>query len=192
MRSIAVKCTNVLKDRNIISAEQENIYIYGFELILSFLSSIIFIVIWSSLFGHLDVAFAFLLFFIPVRITSGGYHASTYKSCFILTNTITFGSVMLSVFLYNLHNSIIESLVWIGCFVSVLYICKNAPIIKSKYPIRSDLIQRNRRYTHRLIVLEAIALFVIKIIWNNSLMYAGSIATILVAVMIKISKKGES
>jgi len=191
LHAIAVKCTNALKDRNIISAEQENIYIYGFELILSFLSSILFVVIWSTIFGKLNVALIFLLFFIPVRITSGGYHASTYRSCFILTNTITFGSVMLSVILGNLHNSIIESLAWIGYCFSMFYIYKNAPIVKSKYPMRPEIIQRNKRYTYKLIALETIALLVIKLIGYNELMYAGIIAAILVAFMIKISKKGE-
>ena len=49
----------------------------------------------------------------------------------------------------------------------MIVIYENATSVKSKYPMRPDLIQRNRRYTHRLIVFEAIALLIIKLIWNN-------------------------
>lgn len=73
-------CKKLLKE-GIISPEQEEIYIYGFELILSFLISTTIIFVTGLLLRQIVNTLVFLFLFILIRRCTGGFHATTYLQC---------------------------------------------------------------------------------------------------------------
>lgn len=75
---------NLLISCRTIDASEENIYTYGFELLLSSFAGIAILHLSSAL---LDVPFSwtlYLLGFVQYRITGGGYHATSHTRCLII------------------------------------------------------------------------------------------------------------
>ena len=68
-----------------IPKEHEDVYIYGFELIFSFIFSVTVVLILSAMIGKIIETVIFLLLFIVLRQFTGGFHADTYLKCQICT-----------------------------------------------------------------------------------------------------------
>ena len=95
LNKIARKLTAKLLIQNIIPEDYADIYIYGFELLLSFMFSTSVIVLAGVLCGRLVQTIAFLVVFIVLRSFTGGYHALQYWFCSVVTFSI-FGLVLLT------------------------------------------------------------------------------------------------
>lgn len=78
----------------VITNDVLDIYVYGFELLLSFLFSTTTIVIAGCVINKILETISFLVVFILLRSFSGGYHADTYAKCSITTFSV-YGMVML-------------------------------------------------------------------------------------------------
>lgn len=96
LRKIADYSTQILIKQGMILEKDRNIYLYGFELFWSTSSCIISIIIAGCIMGYIQQAIIFIMCFFPIRIFAGGYHAKSYRNCFLLTNFIAFASVILS------------------------------------------------------------------------------------------------
>ncbi len=82
-----------LVHNGIITNEYYDVYVYGMELLLSFLLSTILIILIGLLTDNLIPTINYLIIFITLRNFTGGYHASTYLRCklasiFIYTLTL--------------------------------------------------------------------------------------------------------
>lgn len=130
LTKIAMSLTNRLKRSGIVSAEAEDIYIYGFELVISFLFSTITILLIGIIFKLYFETLCFLLIFIALRSFTGGYHANKYWRC----NIITLGSY-LSVML--LSKCVVPDIVFyiIIFIVGLLLIIFKAPIENVNKPL---------------------------------------------------------
>ena len=94
LSKVATKLTNRLLLSGVISAEEEEIYIYGFELLLSFLFSTAVILAIGIAVQAVLPTIAFLAVFIVLRSYTGGFHARTYAVCSLVTFSV-YGVVML-------------------------------------------------------------------------------------------------
>lgn len=94
LNKLARKLTAKLLIQNIIPEDYSDIYIYGFELLLSFLFSTSVIVLAGVLCGRLLQTIVFLTVFIVLRSFTGGYHALQYWFCSVVTFSV-FGLVLL-------------------------------------------------------------------------------------------------
>jgi accessory gene regulator B len=72
--------------RGVFEAEDIPVYAYGFELMISTAVNILTVIAVSLVFGAPLAWIFFLLPFIPLRLTAGGYHANSHLGC-----CITFG-----------------------------------------------------------------------------------------------------
>lgn len=77
VHSMAVRSVN----KDLVSQDQAEVYEYGLALIMASLLSFIVAFIWGLAFQCLTEVIAFLIVFIPLRMYTGGYHASTYLRC---------------------------------------------------------------------------------------------------------------
>ena len=102
-RNLAEDIAFLLIKHKIVDIEQREVYIYGLEVILLNGGLLIAFLIISLLCGGMINFWAYLIFFLPIRIFSGGYHAETSERCFILS-TIMYGiSVTVTKFLPILY-----------------------------------------------------------------------------------------
>ena len=78
----------------VITKDSLEVYVYGFELLLSSLFSITVMVIAGFVMNKNLETIAFLVVFIILRSFTGGYHADTYAKCSITTFSV-YSAVML-------------------------------------------------------------------------------------------------
>ena len=117
----------------VIDKEYEDVYVYGLELIFSFLISTSIILTIGIVLKQVIPTLTFLVTFILIRQFTGGYHANSYLMCKICTVTC----YALSVFLANavpISAFSFMVLLAIGCLV----ICLFGPIENIHKPLTSE------------------------------------------------------
>ncbi len=103
-----------LLNNNVIKEDSFDIYVYGFELLISFLFSTLLVIASGIIIGKLLETLAFLVVFIFLRSYSGGYHAKKYSICTIVTLGVYAAVILLSSFI-NV-NAVSYLLLWIVGF----------------------------------------------------------------------------
>ena len=112
-------CKHLL-EKGVITEELKDVYIYGFDLMFSFLISTTIILTIGLLTHQIFPTIFFLLTFILVRRYTGGYHANTYLKCQICTVSFYLITVALSTYLNVPHYSFIILEV-IGIFIVLIF-----------------------------------------------------------------------
>ena len=131
--------TEFLISQGIGKSELFQIYMYGFELIISFLFSLSLIILIGILMRKIIVTFVFLIIFILLRRFTGGYHAPSFVLCQI-TTILTYLIVMEASYLFTIN--LYEYLI-LYIFGSIL-ILKYAPIVNIKKPLSPRKRKKNR------------------------------------------------
>lgn len=166
-RNLAEDITFLLIKNKIVEIEKREIYIYGLEVILLNGGLLITFLIISLLCGEMVNFLAYLIFFLPMRLFSGGYHAETSERCFVLS-TITFGvSIAASKLIPLLYISNMGKM--IGA-VSVIVILVLAPLINENNPLNQAQRRRNR-------IILCTLLFIDLVFYILSCNYAWTIAS---------------
>lgn len=96
LNKVATKLTKTMLAYKIIAEDMFDIYVYGFELLLSFLFNTTIIIIAGILLGRILQTLLFLLIFVLLRSFTGGYHANTYGVCTLVTFMVYGGVLILS------------------------------------------------------------------------------------------------
>ena len=154
LNSCASWLADKLFDHCHLEVTRHPIYVYGFELLLSTLSSVISILLVSAIFSILPMAIEFLLVFITLRLFSGGYHAQTYGRCFVLTNFVFVLVIAVSLLLTNYFPADLRLLT---CFIlttaATILIFLLAPIRNSNHPLTVERYKRNKRVARILVII---------------------------------------
>ena len=169
-----------------ISEEERPVYIYGFELLLSTLSSMITIFSVSIIIGKPGYAMFFMLFFFSLRLFTGGYHAKTYLRCFITTNTLFIATILLTEFILFFH---LKWIMPILVIISTAVIWIFAPIKNIHHPCSEESYIKNKKRAHLLSSLYSLIFIYIYLFTNfNDIAVNSAWHLITVAVMIVIEK----
>lgn len=186
---IAEKCSDILVRKHIIQEGRKNVYIYGCELLVSTIACILFLLVLSLIFEYTELALIFLLFFMPIRIFSGGYHASSYRNCFILTNTIAILCANIGFFLAKKSGLILQSVCILFTFISILYIWINAPIESLKHSLNPTQKKRNRKFARMVLSINVAALLWMNKKAMNHMCYTAMVTIGIVMIMMMIAKR---
>ncbi len=186
-RKLANHCTRYFIDKNIIDAQKQAIYLYGFEILIS--TTVYFLIfLLISILSHTVVAsFIFWLGLFLLRKTAGGHHSNTYISCHLLFAA----NHVLCILLLNL----IPTTYFKG--LSIIFLClsllavfflapidhKNKPFIKNEYRKFKLL---SRIYCLLLLGLLLIAVFLCKELGVN--WFGFSFGTVSAATSLLIGK----
>lgn len=146
----AVYLVGLLEKHYQISQEEQPIYIYGFELLISTLLSMTSIIFISLLINKLSYAMSFFLFFFILRLFCGGYHANTYLKCFITTNTIFASTILLTKLYLLLH---VKWVMPILVTVSMVIVWLFSPIKNKHHPCSEETYIKNKRRSKFLSLL---------------------------------------
>ena len=157
------------------------VLVYGFELLIS--QSIIGIcIVFLGLFvGCGWEAFVFLLSFGSLRIFCGGFHAATYRNCFVFSLMTAISVLLLSTKLSRLNliwdSVIIEAIAfWIIFFL--------APRQHHRHPVSKEIFFINKKRARIVLSVQAI-LFVIMIEMKQMrVIYTLSLSEIAVAILL--------
>ena len=173
LTKIAVLLTRRLQQNGVVSKESEEIYIYGFELLVSCVFITTIILALGLIFNVFLETLCFLMAFILLRSFTGGYHAKKYWQCTVVTLGVY-------AFVMVLSKNVIPNIVFYAALfvIGVIVICGMAPIENSNKPL-SDL--EKKRYKIVSIILFVL-LFLLSLLEydNASSISASFIYTLLV------------
>lgn len=161
---------------------REEIYIYGIEIIISTAVGFMSILLLSGLLSCWTSGFIFISAFVPLRLFTGGYHASSYTRCFILSNI----SYLLVLLVCNITWKDIPIAAWIGVFISMsCYIIRYAPVINSAQPINEKK-QKRSKIISRYILLADMLWIIYLALNHKELMVMAVLSICLVTILMMI------
>lgn len=171
LTAIATKLSDSVIRQCRLAPERKNIYIYGSELLISTGLGMLSVLLLSFLLGNPLAGVIFLLIFISLRLFAGGFHASTYLKCFVLSNTVFIVTFWLASALLRITHIFTIGLLFIGSIIIVFL----APIRNTKHPLSNERYKKNRIIARFLSILEAYLILVIYTITSH--LYFLSIGT---------------
>lgn len=154
IKRLAAGASTYYSSRGIIARDKQEVYAYGFELLISTILNIAGILIISMYYGSILCAVLFMLAFVPLRLSAGGYHAKHHVSCILGFNTIFLGFVLL---LKHIDPDVLSLYSLISVTVSAIFVWCFAPVEATNKPLKSE--QRQHQRTNS-IVLASINLVV--------------------------------
>ena len=138
--NISSMITKYFFKKNIITNSDQEVFIYGCQLIISSFCSISSILL-LSFFINITYGILFLLFFFPIRLFCGGFHASSYIKCFLCTNTIFIMTLFCSLSLVDCNKYI---LVGICCYFFYYILTINEQIWKIAQNYTANFINESK------------------------------------------------
>lgn len=178
METLARQLTEKIILTGNVDKEKSEIIQYGLEICISTLILIFSIAVLSLSFFHKLDVIVFFAFFVPIRLFSGGFHASTYLKCY-WCSLIVFGVIEIATEKFPIENIGIKISVIILAFI---FLYGRAPHINKNHPISERMAQKNRKRL-KIAMLMDLLLFVPVSMWNQ---HYGMMAfyTILMAVLL--------
>ena len=132
INNLSQKLTTTFIHHRIIDAEDREIYIYSFELQLSAVINLAVVVLLICLTGQVWGGVGFVLSFIILRQSAGGYHASSHFFC-ILSFTVIF-AVFVTVMTF-LPAGYYLPVILVSLAIGIPVIVRTAPVAHENKPL---------------------------------------------------------
>lgn len=188
LNKIATKITKTMLASKIIAEDMFDIYVYGVELLLSFLFNTTIIMIAGILLGRILQTLLFLLIFVLLRSFTGGYHANTYGVCTFVT-FLVYGGVLL------LSELFVSSLLFYGV-LTIVGVALLLALVPIEHPNKKITEKKKRKYKHISLVLFLIFITVGALLCHADLQLNAVVFFTLTAdlllLFVKNRKKGEN
>lgn len=179
------KISNRFVAMGIIPEEDEALYLYGLQQGLTSLFYIILTILLGIFFGIVWHNILFLLFFMPIRIYGGGFHARTPKNCFFLSC-----AMILAISLILKYISLPAYLFAAIIAMTGILIFMLAPVSDANKPFTAKERQHFKKKTRFFLFLE-LAIGAIALAAALPLLYTGiavSLGTLSVMLILGILK----
>lgn len=136
----------------VISEEDIPVYRYGYLLLFEMLLNVIAGVIVGVVLGQLVMTFIFWLAYIPLRSYAGGWHASTFFRCFI----VSLLSLAMALLITGYSNLPVNQLTFGIDVVCMVLISAMAPIDTKGKPLDEKEKGRYKRITMVILIIHAL------------------------------------
>lgn len=189
-KRLAEMCTDYLIGRNAAAESKRAVLVYGLEVLIATVIGVAMIAVLSLAFGQPLAWLFFLLAFVPLRRTAGGYHADTHFSCYLVFAS-AFAVCLVAEKFANGASVLLVMFVAIS-FVVILLL---SPCVPDNKPLSTQKRYRNRQISVFLGATDLFLaiLFLLLNIDSSFLHYCYygvlTAAVSLVAAKIKIYKK---
>lgn len=171
-----------LLQTNIIQQEDIDVYVFGIETFFSDVFNLITTAIIGIMIGQFWECFMFQVIFISLRSWTGGYHASSEWKCWILSNAMVIGILLLSrrLPIWFDPSAGLCLLLVAACIILAL-----APVDNENNPLNSDEIRTYKRRV-RMIVLISILSSIILFWISNRFFWISVLAVLSVGLSLVI------
>ena len=156
-KKISQNITKKFVELGVISNDDSDIYIYGFELLVALLFTTITIILISLFIDKFVETVLYLVGFFSVRVICGGYHAKHHYSCFATTTFTYFLFLLLNICFYS--KPYLNLTVGFMTIVSVVLIIAFAPIEHPDNPMTEYRKKKNRLWSLILSVVICLIQF---------------------------------
>lgn len=185
--SLAQYITGILCKNSIIDSKILDVYIYGFEIIISGLISIFIGLALGFIFAQIPEIIIFLVVFILMRKYCGGYHADTYFKCnsvFIINIAIIMMILKIN-FNYSIYFHFIIELI---CMITYITL---APIENKYKPLTYE---EKKKYRVTAIIISLIFICISSVAYFNffkfSIVIDMALISVAISMIIERLKKG--
>lgn len=159
---ITVACVSFLINNSAISEKKREVLRYGTELIIASIIGIFLIQIVSA-FLHIPIAWLFFLAgFVPLRMTAGGYHASTHFRCYTFFTGIFTCCLIMEIETSGILQPLVTSMISVGLILSM------SPVEAVNKPLSPMKRKRNRRYS--FVIMGIVCVFAV-LSWKLNMNY---------------------
>ena len=168
-----------------------DVYIYGFELLVSSVIETISLLLIGLLTGKLIDTIIFIISFSSIRVFSGGYHANSYLKCFIVTVAYYLLVLFSAYIMLAFPNRTIILIAIITLFLSLILFILMSPV-KSKG--KSILNYKKQKMLSIIsLFINAIVPIILLTLYQNNILIIVYPTIIFVDVLIIIEslKKGD-
>lgn len=188
---ISKRFTDFFLKKQIIDEEKYEIIEYGFMITLSSLFCILSILIISVICGMIVEGITFLIVFMAIRTSCGGYHCSTYLKCWLFTNSIFLIYLAIIYFTKDLNVDIVSMILLALCS---LIIAAFAPLINENNP-KGEKEIAEKKIKARIILSCYIVIFGVFFVFFRELnihyFISLSITAVTILMLITIIKEGK-
>lgn len=162
MEVLARQLTEKIMLTGNVEDDKKEIIQYGLELCISTLILVFSIQVLSLVFFHKLDGIIFMIFFVPIRLFSGGFHASTYLKCYC-SSLVVFSVTAVAAERFLIQNTVIKVSVIILGFI---FVYGRAPHINKNHPISERMVQINRKRLKISMIINVL-LFGIVFLYNK-------------------------
>lgn len=162
MEALARRLTEKIILTGNVDDDKKEIIQYGLELCISTLILIFSIEVLSIVLFHKLDGIIFMIFFVPIRLFSGGFHASTYLKCYC-SSLIIFSVAAVAAETFLIQNTVIKISVIILGFI---FVYGRAPHINKNHPLSERMVQSNRKRL-KISMIISVLLFGIVFLYNK-------------------------
>lgn len=186
LERFSLKLTEIAIERNIITLDEKELYTYAYQKLISFIATFATTILIGIITDNLLGLLIFTLFFMPLRIYSGGLHLSTYFRCYLGS----VGVMLLAVLACNSLAILFPTYVFfIILGFSAFIIFKLAPISHPNKPL-NDVDTAKYRFKARFILSVEIITISIVIFFNVRKFVLFAISGVLfVAILLVINPR---
>lgn len=171
--------TDILIEGNAIKNEERNLYLYCFGTLIEMTANLITTLIIGALLGKIVAALIFMLIFIPLRSTAGGYHCETAGKCYLLSMAV-YLSVILTYDFVSVAPSYVFALVCVFDLTAIIIL---SPVVSPNKPFTAKEKIKNRQIS---IALSLIYITAILVMMNCKIVYAFVILESLTAAVVSM------
>jgi len=143
--------TSYYAKNNLIGESQIEAFKYGASLTFASIVSFAIAFSWGAVFNCIPEVCVFLVFFVPLRIFTGGYHASTFLRCTLSLVAIL---ALLTLSINYLPDVIIKPMFVLGSISFLYSVYRYSPIQHPNAPIRERDIPKFRKISLIICILE--------------------------------------
>ena len=172
--------------RGIIKNDDREVYDYCFEILLSTVLNSLIILILSLLSSTFVNTFWFLLGFLMIRMTSGGFHAKTHLNCMLLLVAVYLGYLFLLDLI--LKYDYIRIAISLGIF-SWACVILFSPVEDANKPLDRKEINKYRILSNIIIVIVFVIASVLAICFEKDSWCVSCVMGVSVGVMSLIAGK---
>ena len=181
-----------LMRETVVSREEADIYDYGFQITLANFINGMIVVLVGMAFHAVAEAAIFYCCFVSLRFYCGGYHADSYRKCFLLFTLTCMGCIGLTKWIEVWEIGIIRAGVFLGAAVWLgVSIFRKAPIADANRPASADETRLDPKRSSQLYPFWTGAGM---ILWGmgQARMQSCLISTFIAIAILMIQKKGGS
>lgn len=186
LNTIATLCTSILVDNGVIKEEKSAVMIYGFQLFISTASSLLSILLISLFSGNIEYGTLYLVVFMLLRVTANGFHARTYRGCFLLTN----GLFLLYLNILSFYPYIVPILFdkILLCFCLV-YVWINAPVEHPNHKLSLKNRRKNKIAARIIITIDVLLVILLYSKHQFKPAYAICVSVFIVVAMMMVKSE---
>lgn len=181
--------TNHLISNRIIDNDDFELYKYGFYILFSFFYFVLISIIFGLIFSNVFNMILFTIFFIPLRLYAGGYHAKTESKCLILSS-------LFCVFSATLIKIMCQKELFIVAWVAILLGIICISFFSAKGVNNKEILKDERDFYRRIVWMILSVIFILAVIFSilkiNNMVYIISTTISLESFLLLINRKDDS